>query len=133
MAFEITSERRQQVERLAGLGLTVEQVGHVLGTSADTIGRRFKVELERGRATALAAVAGNLHRMAMGDGREAVTAAIFYLKTRGRWREAPAEVELQVSASGTAPRRSVAELETFARQWARVAGPAVEVEAEAGG
>ncbi len=32
-------------------------------------------------------MAENLYRKATGDGREAVTAAIFWLKTRARWKE----------------------------------------------
>ncbi|HEV7253715.1 MAG TPA: hypothetical protein VGN97_11575, partial [Mesorhizobium sp.] len=32
-------------------------------------------------------VAENLFRKATGEGREAVTAAIFWLKTRARWKE----------------------------------------------
>jgi hypothetical protein len=32
-------------------------------------------------------VAENLYRKATGDGREAVTAAIFWLKTRAHWKE----------------------------------------------
>jgi hypothetical protein len=32
-------------------------------------------------------VAENLYRKATGEGREAVTAAIFWLKTRAGWRE----------------------------------------------
>ena len=34
-----------------------------------------------------ARVAENLYRKATGEGREAVTAAIFWLKTRARWTE----------------------------------------------
>ncbi len=34
-----------------------------------------------------AKVAENPHRLASGDGREAVTAAIFWLKTRAKWKE----------------------------------------------
>ena len=32
-------------------------------------------------------VAENLYRKATGDGREAVTEAIFWLKTRARWKD----------------------------------------------
>jgi hypothetical protein len=34
-----------------------------------------------------AKVAENLYHMALGQGREAVTAAIFWLKARARWKE----------------------------------------------
>ena len=32
-------------------------------------------------------MAESLYRKALGDGREALTAAIFWLKTRARWKE----------------------------------------------
>ena len=47
----------------------------------------FAHEREAGEAKANARVAENLYRKATGEGREAVTAAIFWLKTRARWKE----------------------------------------------
>jgi hypothetical protein len=44
-------------------------------------------ELEGGQIRANVRVAENLFRKATGDGREAVTAAIFWLKARARWKE----------------------------------------------
>ncbi len=38
-------------------------------------------------------VAENLYKKATGDGREAVVAAIFWLKTRAKWSEASAPSE----------------------------------------
>ncbi len=121
MAFAITDERREQVERLAGFGLTHEQIGACLGCSADTVERKFKAELSAGSARALAAVAGNLHRIAMGDGREAVTAAIFILKVRGRWKEPPvAAVELNVSNAVAVSPRTDNEIAAFKARWEAV-------------
>lgn len=45
-------------------------------------------ELENGAIKANAQVAESHYRKATGQGREAVTTAIFWLKTRARWREA---------------------------------------------
>ncbi|WP_287138887.1 hypothetical protein [Mesorhizobium sp.] len=44
-------------------------------------------ELESGAIKANARVAETLYPKATGEGREAVTAAIFWLKTRARWKE----------------------------------------------
>jgi len=53
-------------------------------------GHRSQVEAMAGYGVSeadIAKVAENLYRKATGDGREAVTAAIFWLKTRARWKE----------------------------------------------
>jgi hypothetical protein len=56
--------------------------------SGDTLNRHYRDELDVGLAEANTAVAGNLFCIATGDGPGAVTAAIFWLKTRAGWREA---------------------------------------------
>ncbi len=47
----------------------------------------YRDELDDGHVKANAKVAENLYRKATGEGREAVTAAIFWLKTRAGWKE----------------------------------------------
>ena len=47
----------------------------------------YRDELDDGHVKAKAKVAENLYRKATGEGREAVTAAIFWLKTRAGWKE----------------------------------------------
>jgi hypothetical protein len=80
-----TPETRKQVETLAGYGLTVEQIGHVLECSHDTVSRHYPAELERGQAVACAKVAQTAFQMAVGGQEPAMT--MFWLKTRARWRE----------------------------------------------
>jgi hypothetical protein len=80
-----TPETRKQVETLAGYGLTVEQIGHVLGCSHDTVKRHYASELERGQAVAVAKVAQTAFQMATSGDEPAMT--MFWLKTRARWRE----------------------------------------------
>ena len=53
----------------------------------DEFRRQYADALEDGRIKANSKVAENLYRKATGEGREAVTAAIFWLKTRAGWRE----------------------------------------------
>jgi hypothetical protein len=49
--------------------------------------RHYCKELDNGQTKANAKVAESLYRRATGEGREAVTAAIFWLKTRAGWKE----------------------------------------------
>lgn len=80
-------EKREQVEAMASFGITQEMIAKCLGISPVTLRKRYPVELATGSAKATALVAQNLFRIATGEGREAVTAAIFWLKTRAGWSE----------------------------------------------
>jgi hypothetical protein len=52
-----------------------------------TLRRHYRKELGIGHIKANTKVAENLYRKATGDGRESVVAAIFWLKTRAKWKE----------------------------------------------
>jgi len=78
---------RSRVEALSGFGLTADEIAHVLDVEVGRLKAAFGKELGSGHLKANAKVAENLYRKATGDGREAVTAAIFWLKTRARWKE----------------------------------------------
>ncbi len=86
-SFAPTPAQRQMVEGMAGCGITETDIAQVLAIAPKTLRRHFRVELDTGHIKANAKVAGNLYRLATGSGREAVTAAIFWLKTRARWSE----------------------------------------------
>jgi hypothetical protein len=81
---------RRQVEAMAGYGIPEVDIATVLALPADELRRRFATELDTGHIKANSHVAENLYRKATGEGREAVTAAIFWLKTRARWKETTA-------------------------------------------
>lgn len=72
---------------MAGYGLPEAGIARVLATDPETLRLHYAAELETGQLKANAKVAENLYRKATGDGREAVTAAIFWLKTRAKWKE----------------------------------------------
>jgi DNA-binding CsgD family transcriptional regulator len=84
-----TPEELEQIERLASL-LSQSQLADFFGIS----GRHFRRLMEKddalrsaykkGRANAIASVAGNLLRKAQGGDN---TAMIFYLKTQAGWSE----------------------------------------------
>jgi hypothetical protein len=76
-----------RVEAMAGFGLSAAEIAKVLGIDAELLKATFANELDSGQIKANARVAESLYRKALGDGREAVTAAIFWLKTRARWKE----------------------------------------------
>jgi hypothetical protein len=86
-AHEPDTLERRQVEALAGYGVPETEIAGVLGIDPKTLRKYYRDELDYGHTKANAKVAENLYRMALGNGREAVTAAIFWLKTRARWKE----------------------------------------------
>ncbi len=75
------------VEAMAGCGISEVDIAAVTNIAPKTLRKHFRVELDTGHIKANAKVAGNLYRIANGNGREAVTAAIFWLKTRAGWSE----------------------------------------------
>jgi len=77
----------RQVEALAAYGTPESNVASVIGIDPKTLRKHYRDELDNGHVKANAKVAENLFRKATGEGREAVTAAIFWLKTRAGWKE----------------------------------------------
>ncbi len=77
----------RQVEAMAGYGVPEIDIARVLGIDPKTLRKHYRDELDTGHVKANAKVAENLYRKATGEGREAVTAAIFWLKTRAGWKE----------------------------------------------
>ena len=79
--------QRSQVEAMAGYGVPEGDIARVLDVPADYLREHFRKELDSGQIKANTKVAESLYRKATGEGREAVTAAIFWLKTRAGWKE----------------------------------------------
>ena len=78
---------RQQVEAMAAYGIPETDIARVLEVDVEMLRRHYRKELGSGHVKATAKVAENLYRKATGEGREAVVAAIFWLKTRAGWKE----------------------------------------------
>jgi hypothetical protein len=78
---------RRQVEAMAGYGVPEADIACVLDLDPKTLRKHYRSELDKGHIKATTKVAENLYRKATGEGREAVTAAIFWLKTRAGWKE----------------------------------------------
>lgn len=78
---------RRQVEAMAGYGVPEADIARVVRIDPKTLRKHYREELDTGHVKANAKVAENLFRKATGEGREAVIAAIFWLKTRAGWKE----------------------------------------------
>ena len=90
--FELSEAHRTDVPRLAGIGLTNDQLAAYLEVSTtcfDELMKRepeFKRAISKKRASAIGQVASTLFQQAIKPNN--LTATIFYLKTQGRWAEA---------------------------------------------
>jgi hypothetical protein len=82
-----TAEQRKSVEAMAGYGIPHADIARVIGIEAKALQRHYRDELDLGQSKANTRVADNLFKIATGTGREAVTAAIFWLKVRAGWSE----------------------------------------------
>ena len=77
----------RQVEAMAGYGVPEADIAGVIGIDPKTLRKYYRHQLDHGHVKANVKVAENLYRKATGEGREAVVAAIFWLKTRAGWKE----------------------------------------------
>lgn len=83
-AHEPTQSDRDTAKRLSALGVPHEDIAKRLKISADTLVKYYQEELDEGRIDANAAIAGTLFSQAK---KGNTAAAIFWLKTRARWKE----------------------------------------------
>lgn len=79
-----TEALREQVRKFASCGTNQEDIGKALGIAANTLAKYYRKELDEAEVNANGAVAGALYDLAI---KGNVTAQIFWLKTRARWRE----------------------------------------------
>lgn len=113
--FKPTDEQRKHVETLAGLGLRHDEIRLLVenpttgkAIDADTLARHFSIELARGGPKLAAQIAQSIARKALGDGNQAVTAAIWFSKCRMGWKERVAvDVDIKsgvlISPAGMSP------------------------------
>jgi hypothetical protein len=81
---------RRQVETMTAYGIPEHDISRVLKIDPKTLRKHYRDELDLGSTKANAQVAGFLFNSARNGN---VTAQIFWLKTRARWKEAPAELK----------------------------------------
>jgi hypothetical protein len=82
--------QKRQVEAMAAYGIPEIDISAVLGLDPKTLRKHYRDELDLGETKANAQVAGFLFNSARTGN---VTAQIFWLKTRARWRETPVELK----------------------------------------
>ena len=93
-----TDEQRQLVKFLVAMGAKQIEIAQLIGIRSDkTLRRHFREEINRGVLEANGKAAQTLLKK-ISEGN--VTAAIFWLKCRGHWRE---EGPSEPNASGPAP------------------------------
>jgi len=80
-------DQRRQVEAMAGYGVPEVDIALVIAIDPKTLRKHYRKELKMGHVKANMKVAENLYRKATGEGKEAITASIFWLKTRAGWKE----------------------------------------------
>lgn len=80
-----SDKSRAEVGALTSFGNTQEEIADHLGISVDTLAKYYRDELDNSVVRANAKVAAKLFRKATVD--EDLTAIIFWLKTRAKWRE----------------------------------------------
>ena len=86
--FVPTQEQRYSVELMAGIGIIHDEIACAIGVTDTTLRKHFKPELSVGKTRIVTRVADSLVRQALAGN---ITAAIFFLKTRGGWKEAGGE------------------------------------------
>jgi hypothetical protein len=94
--------QRRQVEALAAYGIPSDNISRIVGIDSKTLRKYYRDEHDLGEARANAQVAGFLFNSAKSGN---VSAQIFWLKTRARWRETP----LELKHSGAIGRKDLSE------------------------
>jgi hypothetical protein len=85
---QFTDKDRAFVRAMAMAGAQHERIAEVVGCTAKTLRKHFRVELDHGRDQANANVVANLYRQATKDDPRATVAAIYWTKAQMGWREA---------------------------------------------
>jgi hypothetical protein len=83
-AHKVTDANKVLCRTLSAVGIPHEDIAMKIGISADTLVKHYKEDLDNGRIDANASIGQTLFQQAK-NGNTA--AAIFWLKTRARWKE----------------------------------------------
>ncbi|MGI9572275.1 MAG: hypothetical protein ACR2L5_03010 [Candidatus Actinomarinaceae bacterium] len=75
------------ISRLSGLGITHDEICIIVGVSKPTLYKYYQSDLDVGKGTANAKVSESLFRQATHPEKPNVTACIFWLKCRAKWKE----------------------------------------------
>ena len=81
---EPTPEKRAMVTRYSMVGTTQEIISDIMNIDPKTLRKHYRQELDLSTAKAVAQIGGALYTKAMAGDNALM---IFFLKTRGGWRE----------------------------------------------
>jgi len=85
---EPTDDQRETVGKMVAWGIPQPTIAGILEIDEKTLRKHFRRELDEGLSRAIGKVAGRLFKTATeGVDGPAVTAGIFFLKTRAKWSE----------------------------------------------
>jgi hypothetical protein len=90
----VTKDDRAKVLKLAGYGLSQDQIAQVMEMDRNTLAKHFASELERGKSVAIAYVVDALFSNIK---KRDPASIFFYLKTQAGWREKEHVTEAQVT------------------------------------
>jgi hypothetical protein len=96
--YEPTEHWSKQVELLSGIGVPLEQICVLAGIDRKTLSKHYRAEIDMGHAKANMRMTKRLFDIANGDGKDSLTACIFWLKCRAGWKP-PADVEVNIDNS----------------------------------
>jgi hypothetical protein len=96
--FVVTDALREKARHLAGLGVPQDDIAKIIGCAPKTLRKRFRDDLDRGVVEANATISSSLFGAAKGGN---VTAQIFWMKTRAKWREPTVEDPASGTDAGT--------------------------------
>jgi hypothetical protein len=100
----------RQVEGLAAYGIPEADIAEMLQIDPKTLRKHYRQELDFGSVKANAQVAGFLFNSAKNGN---VTAQIFWLKTRARWKEVPPQITVIEPEPGKSTRMVVPSLRCY--------------------
>jgi hypothetical protein len=87
-AKKFTKQELEEIEMMAGLGLTQQQIADIKDICVDTLRKYARPQLKRGKSKGIGNVAKTAYQMATSGKSPAMT--MFFLKTQAQWRETPA-------------------------------------------
>ena len=124
-----TDAQRRQAETMAAYGIPEADIARVLGVSKPTLRKHCGTELDTGATRANSKVAdflfygicGGTGKPAFKDERARVTAAIFWMKTRGGWSETSTHKHTGVANGDPIEVEVVTVRERLTRRIARIA------------
>lgn len=103
-----TEKTRAEVSALTSFGNTQEEIARYLGICVDTLAKYYRNELDNAVLKANAQVARALYNKAVNQ--DELSAQVFWLKTRAKWREKDREEDISNSDTLDKVKQLVADL-----------------------